>query len=178
VSYTHDEAREGARSSGRPTRARRSCDAGVREVVLTGGGMWPEDEEDDTMIINMVRATDHARRVTASDRSRAPKKAAGASAVTVLRPMLMIMVSSSSSPATSRAGEHDLAARAVAALRALVRSAARAAPLRPGLVVRVAHDSLRFSCRSQARSRLVLARSTSSSGWGSPLNVTGTRADG
>jgi NADH-quinone oxidoreductase subunit D len=25
----------------------------VREVVLTGGGMWPEDESDDTMIINM-----------------------------------------------------------------------------------------------------------------------------
>ena len=25
----------------------------VQEVVLTGGGMWPEDELDDTMIINM-----------------------------------------------------------------------------------------------------------------------------
>ena len=25
----------------------------VREIVLTGGGMWPEDDADDTMIINM-----------------------------------------------------------------------------------------------------------------------------
>jgi NADH-quinone oxidoreductase subunit D len=25
----------------------------VREIVLTGGGMWPEEDADDTMIINM-----------------------------------------------------------------------------------------------------------------------------
>jgi NADH-quinone oxidoreductase subunit D len=36
---------EGAQEMRRPTR--------TREVVLTGGGMWPEDELGDTMIINM-----------------------------------------------------------------------------------------------------------------------------
>jgi NADH-quinone oxidoreductase subunit D len=48
-----EAAREEARLERQTDEGAQELRPRVREVVLTGGGMWPEDEEDDTMIINM-----------------------------------------------------------------------------------------------------------------------------
>ena len=51
---TRRRRRRGApRAPDRRGRAGAAAASRTREVVLTGGGMWPEDELDDTMIINM-----------------------------------------------------------------------------------------------------------------------------